>query len=197
MIVGVGFAWLSFGGDGGNRTRVRKRITKAFYERSFCFQSPAARRPKAGSGPWQPPGSWRGTGAAPSRTFTAHRRPGPSRGILGQDGCLVKQQQQQNCCRLILKVCGFKAVRAAARLPGLSFPVETFTSPFLAADCRVFDPAPFLPRLLFLREKSGGSAVHSPFPAAGLEGKTRGQEGEDLQQFRLYLKTARIARGIL
>jgi len=36
------------GGDGGNRTRVRKRITKAFYERSFCFKVPASSRPKAG-----------------------------------------------------------------------------------------------------------------------------------------------------
>ena len=40
------------GGDGGNRTRVRKRITKAFYERSFCFKIPAAPRPKAGWGFW-------------------------------------------------------------------------------------------------------------------------------------------------
>ena len=41
-----------YGGDGGNRTRVRKRITKAFYERSFCFKIPAAPRPKAGWGFW-------------------------------------------------------------------------------------------------------------------------------------------------
>ena len=43
---------LAAGGDGGNRTRVRKRITKAFYERSFCFKIPAAPRPKAGWGFW-------------------------------------------------------------------------------------------------------------------------------------------------
>jgi hypothetical protein len=40
------------GGDGENRTRVRKRITKAFYERSFCFKIPAASRPKAGWRLW-------------------------------------------------------------------------------------------------------------------------------------------------
>ena len=46
-----GPGWI-FGGDGGNRTRVRKRVTGAFYERSFCFKLPAARRPKAGFWLW-------------------------------------------------------------------------------------------------------------------------------------------------
>ena len=40
------------GGDGGNRTRVRKRVAGAFYERSFCFQIPFVRRSKASSGHW-------------------------------------------------------------------------------------------------------------------------------------------------
>lgn len=38
-----------FGGDGGSRTRVRKSLTKAFYERSRCFNIPSTQRPQAGS----------------------------------------------------------------------------------------------------------------------------------------------------
>lgn len=40
------------GGDGGNRTRVRKRVAGAFYGRSFWFKVPAAQRAKARSGRW-------------------------------------------------------------------------------------------------------------------------------------------------
>ncbi len=49
---GARFGFIRCGGDGGNRTRVRKRVTGAFYERSFCFKLPAARRPKAGFWLW-------------------------------------------------------------------------------------------------------------------------------------------------
>ncbi len=43
-------------------------------------------------------------------TFTAHRRSYPGRGAPGKNGCLFKQQQQQNCCRLILKIAAFIVV---------------------------------------------------------------------------------------
>ena len=38
----------SFGGDGGNRTRVRKPVTGAFYECSGSFDIPSAHRRTAG-----------------------------------------------------------------------------------------------------------------------------------------------------
>ena len=137
---GRGFDRFDFGGDGGNRTRVRKRVARAFYGRSFCFKSPAARRSKASSGLWQPFGSWQGSKAVPSLTFTAHRRSYPGRGAPGKNGCLFKQQQQQSRCRLILKFAGFRAVLRRCPLTkgllprrNLYIPVSFWESAVLAA----------------------------------------------------------------
>lgn len=98
-----------FGGDGGNRNRVRKPLATTFYERILSFKSPAASRRKAGLKLWQPLShdSLRGMGLF---TFTANRRSYPNRSTFGKNGRLIRQPVKKRFCRLFLKVADFIAV---------------------------------------------------------------------------------------
>lgn len=98
-----------FGGDGGNRNRVRKPLATTFYERILSFKSPAALRRKAGLKLWQPLShdSLRGMGLF---TFTANRRSYPNRSTFGKNGRLIRQPVKKRFCRLFLKVADFIAV---------------------------------------------------------------------------------------
>lgn len=90
------------GGDGGSRTRVRKSIAKAFSERSLYFNIPLTGRPQTGFPLWYSVIHGRAT-EIPRLTFTANRRSYPDRGASGKNGCLIKQQEQLYCCRLLFK----------------------------------------------------------------------------------------------
>ena len=76
-----------FGGGEGNWTPVRKSLTEAFYERSWCFSFPEinARQQALKSG--SPLNHDRIQGSF-RFTFTANRRSYPMRSTIGQNGCL-------------------------------------------------------------------------------------------------------------
>lgn len=81
---------VSFYGDEGNRTPVRKNLAKGFSERSWCFKSPSVHRPSTGYALWQLLSCDR-VRSAPLFTFTSNRRPLHSRGTL------CRNEQHSGC----------------------------------------------------------------------------------------------------
>ena len=91
------------GGDGGNRTRVRKVLALTFSERSRCFESPLPCRPSTGYTARQLL-MCDGTRSAFPFTFTSVRRPLRSRGAPRRNEQLTLLKQLY-FCQLFL-VCG-------------------------------------------------------------------------------------------
>ena len=123
---------LSFGGDGGNRTPVRKRFDRNFSgrRRSFAFPCPSADRHAQGLGSFMMHGTLKAL-----RTHVHHLstpRPGPWSSRAGRS--LLRQRGEQRYRRsLIYKLPILWMVGASARYSCLHTPVETSTSPGLSA----------------------------------------------------------------
>ena len=99
----ISFLFAQYGGDGGNRTRVRKVLALTFSERSRCFKSPLPCRPSTGYTARQLL-MCDGTRSAFPFTFTSVRRPLRSRGAPRRNEQLTLLKQLY-FCQLFL-VCG-------------------------------------------------------------------------------------------
>ena len=96
--------------------------------------SPAARRPSAGSSLWQPL-SHDTVQGAPVFTFTTNRRSYPRRGTRGKNGRLIRQREQQYCCRLFCKVADFIEAPHLYSLTRAYNPRRNLYAPLSFADC--------------------------------------------------------------
>lgn len=118
------------GGDGGNRTPVRKVFALTFSERSQCFESPLPRRPLTGYAARQLLMCDRSR-STPLFTFTSDRRPLCGRGPPHRDE-LHQAAKATVFLSVILSLRILWRFRTAARLSGFALPVEAFTSPYIA-----------------------------------------------------------------
>ena len=94
----------------------------------FVLNIPLSSRRQTGERTWYPP-IHHPRGRHLAVTFTTHRRPIQVRGPTWLDGCLIKQQRQRYCCRLILKCQVFKRSCTSTRFLCFKIPVETITPP--------------------------------------------------------------------
>lgn len=129
----VGF--LKNGGDGGNRTPVRKHFNRNFSgrRRSFTFPRPAAGRHAAGLGSFIIHGPLKALRAHVHHLSTPHPGPWSSR----VERSLIMQREEQNYrCSLIYKSLPVLWMSgASARYFCLRTPVETSTPPYIKVSC--------------------------------------------------------------
>lgn len=140
------FVQCPFGGDGGNRTPVRKHFNRNFSgrRRSFTFPRPAAGRHAAGLGSFIIHGPLKALRAHVHHLSTPHPGPWSSR----VERSLIMQREEQNYrCSLIYKSLPVLWMSgASARYFCLRTPVETSTPPYIKVSCifprgAVQDPA--------------------------------------------------------
>ena len=118
----------SYGGGGGNRTPVRKRLNRNFSgrRRLLAFPCPGASRHAQGLGSFMIHGALKAL-----RTHGHHSStppPGPWSSRVRRS--LLRQREQQDCCcSLIYKLPILWMVGASARYSCLHTPVETSTPP--------------------------------------------------------------------
>ena len=122
------------GGDGENRTPVRKRFLRNFSgrRRLFTFPRPGASRHARGLGSFIMRGALKAL-----RTHGHHSStppPGPWSSRVRRS--LLRQREQQDCCcSLIYKLPILWMVGASARYSCLHTPVETSTPPDSIRNC--------------------------------------------------------------
>ncbi len=123
------------GGDGGNRTPVRKHFNRNFSgrRRSFTFPRPAAGRHAAGLGSFIIHGPLKALRAHVHHLSTPHPGPWSSR----VERSLIMQREEQNYrCSLIYKSLPVLWMSgASARYFCLRTPVETSTPPYIKVSC--------------------------------------------------------------
>ena len=118
-----------FGGDGGNRTPVRKRFDRNFSgrRRLFTFPHPGASRHARGLGSFIVHGALKALRTHVHHWSTLHPGPWSSR----VERSLIKQREEQVLrCSLIYKMPILWMVGASARYSCLHTPVETSASPY-------------------------------------------------------------------
>ena len=128
-----------FGGDGGNRTPVRKRFNRNFSgrRRSFAFPHPSVDRHTRGLGSFMIHGTLKALRTHVHHLSTPH--PGPWSSRVGRS--LLRQRGEQlRRCSLIYKLPILWMVGASARYSCLHAPVETSTSPCLKHRLSVGSP---------------------------------------------------------
>ena len=119
---------LLFGGGGGNRTPVRKRLNRNFSgrRRLFTFPRPGASRHAQGLGSFMIHGALKALRTHGHHLSTPHPGPWSSR---VRRSLLRQREQQDCCCSLIYKLPILWMVGASARYSCLHTPVETSTPP--------------------------------------------------------------------
>ena len=123
------------GGDGGNRTPVRKRFLRNFSgrRRLFAFPRPCASRHARGLGSFMMHGTLKALRTHGPHSSTPLSGPWASRKRRSR----IKRREEQCCrCSLIYKLPVLWMPGASARYSCLRTPVETSTSP-----CVRIDPA--------------------------------------------------------
>ena len=122
------FGLSCFGGGGGNRTPVRKRLNRNFSgrRRLFAFPCPGASRHAQGLGSFMIHGALKALRTHGHHLSTPPPGPWSSR---ARRSLLRQREQQDCCCSLIYKSPILWMVGASARYSCLHTPVETSTPP--------------------------------------------------------------------